>query len=564
MSPSFETASGAPAHQERELRRRLRDRLDVRLAVALCLGAAVILVAAGTWNLNMQRRNMIGMVQASADRIVATMQGSTHDAMMRNDPDDLSRMVDRIGAQQEVYCVRVIDKEGRVTVSSLRDQVGAILDVDEEGCAACHQLGLTLEELDLAHRVRYVQQPDGTRALGIMMPIVNDPECSDAACHAHPASQRVLGVLDAQLSLATVDERMAASERQMVLGLVVTVAAVLALALFLTWAMVLQPVHRLTHAEAGVTAGDLSIRVPETSSDEIGQMIVAWNFMVEELANAQQELKAWGGKLERRVDEKTQELRTAQQRMILIEKMASLGKLAAVMAHEINNPLAGIATYARLLQKKMAGLTGAAGEFEDASRILKMMESEAIRCGDIVRNLLLFSRAPGTGFAPEEIVPILERCIMLVHHKASLQEVKLGVEVDDGVPAIVCDAGQMEQMILALVVNAIEATEPGGSVSVAVQRDEDAGEVVLTVADDGRGIPPENLANIFEPFFSTKEQTYGAGLGLAVVYGIVTRHRGEIDVDSEPGIGTKFIIRLPERQPTATGEVADDLPEITS
>jgi signal transduction histidine kinase len=99
---------------------------------------------------------------------------------------------------------------------------------------------------------------------------------------------------------------------------------------------------------------------------------------------------------------------------------------------------------------------------------------------------------------------------------------------------------------------------------VVVQRDEDAGEVVLTVADDGRGIPPENLANIFEPFFSTKEQTYGAGLGLAVVYGIVTRHRGEIDVDSEPGIGTKFIIRLPERQPTATGEVADDLPEITS
>ena len=564
MSHSSETAGGAPAPPEQELRRRLRDRLDVRLAVALCLGAAVILAAAGTWNLRMQRRNMIGLVQSSADRIVATMQGSTHDAMMRNDPDDLSRMVDRIGSQPEVHCVRIIDKEGRVTVSSLTDQVGRVLDIDEEGCAACHQLGLTLEELTLDDRVRYVQQPDGTRALGIMLPIVNEAECSDAACHAHPASQRVLGVLDAQLSLATVEERMAASERQMVLGLGVTVGAVLALALVLAWAMVLQPVRRLTHAEAGVAAGDLSIRVPETSSDEIGQMIMAWNSMVEELGLAQEELRAWGGTLERRVDEKTQELQTAHQRMILIEKMASLGKLAAVMAHEINNPLAGIATYARLLQKKLADPERDLSDYEDSSRILKMMESEAARCGDIVRNLLLFSRAPGTGFAPEEIAPILERCIMLVRHKAALQEVEISVDVDYRTPPIVCDSGQIEQMILALVVNAIEAVDSGGKVDVSLRHDPAADSVLLVVADDGRGIPSENLANIFEPFFSTKEQTYGAGLGLAVVYGIVTRHRGEIDVDSTPGVGSKFTIRLPECQPMETEEVSDDLPEITS
>jgi len=374
----------------------------------------------------------------------------------------------------------------------------------------------------------------------------------------------VLGVLDAQLSLARVDERMAASEGQMAFAMAVTVAAVLALALFLTWAMVLQPVHRLTRAEAGVTAGDLTIRVPETSSDEIGQMIVAWNYMVEELANAQEELKTWGGRLERRVDEKTQELQTAQHRMILIEKMASLGKLAAVVAHEINNPLAGIATYARLLQRRLADTNGGADEYEDAGRILKLMESEAVRCGDIVRNLLLFSRTPGTGFEPEEIAPILERCVMLVRHKAELQEVEINVDIDYGTPPIVCDSGQMEQMILALVVNAIEAVDSGGKVEVSLRHDPEADVVRLTVADDGRGIPPENLSNIFEPFFSTKEQTYGAGLGLAVVYGIVTRHRGEIDVESTPGIGTKFVVRLPVRQPTATEEVADDLPEITS
>ncbi len=507
---------------------------------------------------------MIGLVQASADGIVSTMQGSTHDAMMRNDPDDLSRMVERIGNQPEVCCVRIIDKEGRVTASSLKDQVGRILDVDEEGCAACHRLGLTVDQLELADRVRYVEQPNGTRSLGIMLPIVNEPECSNAACHAHPASQLVLGVLDAQLSLASVDERMAASGRQMVLGMVVTVAAVLALALFLTWAMVLQPVRRLTHAEAGVTAGDLSIRVPETSSDEIGQMIVAWNSMVEKLANAQEELQAWGGKLERRVEDKTQELQTAQQRMVFVEKMASLGKLAAVVAHEINNPLAGITTYARLLQKRLPDDEQCADETEDTGRILQMIETEASRCGDIVRNLLLFSRAPGAGFSEEHLGPILERCVMLVRHKAELQEIKLSAEVPEDVPPIVCDPAQTAQMVLALVMNAIEATEAGGYVRLSVRRKDDGDGVVLEVADDGRGIPPENLNQIFEPFFSTKEQIYGAGLGLAVVYGIVTRHHGRIDVDSTPGIGTTFTIQLPASQPPATEEVVEDLPEITS
>jgi len=153
---------------------------------------------------------------------------------------------------------------------------------------------------------------------------------------------------------------------------------------------------------------------------------------------------------------------------------------------------------------------------------------------------------------------------MLVRHKAELQEVKLSTEVPEDVPPIICDPAQTAQMVLALVMNALEATEAGGYVKISVRRQEDGDGVVLEVADDGRGIPPENLNQIFEPFFSTKEQTYGAGLGLAVVYGIVNRHHGRIDVDSTPGIGTTVTIQLPATQPTATEEVVEDLPEITS
>jgi two-component system NtrC family sensor kinase len=528
------------------------------LAAALALGAVVILIGAGAWNLSMQREHLTSVVRTSAERCAEVIRSSTREAMLRNHPEEVKRIIDTIAFQPPVQKIRVFDKLGRISTSSQDDEVGAFVDTDAEQCYACHSRDEPLDRLDQAERMRIFRDDTGERVLGVIAPIRNEPECMNAACHAHDASHTVLGVLDVQLSLAVVDEDIAASERQMVVGLVTTALAILALVGLLAWRMVLRPVRRLTHAASLVAAGDLSTRVPVTSSDEIGELSERWNTMVGELDRAQGELEDWGHTLEKRVEEKTEELETAHQRMLLVEKMASLGKLAAVVAHEINNPLTGISTYARLLGKKLSSQTDGAETNGETQKVLKLIDEEAARCGNIVRNLLLFSRTPGARFSEEELGPLLERCIMLVKHRAELEEIELKLDVADNVPRVQCDGSQIQQAVLALVMNSLEAASAGGYVRLSAYPGEDEASAVIKVEDSGRGIPPENLDKIFEPFFSTKEEVTQVGLGLSVVYGIVNRHHGHIDVQSTPGAGTTFTVQLPRSQPTADRERTDD------
>jgi len=234
-----------------------------------------------------------------------------------------------------------------------------------------------------------------------------------------------------------------------------------------------------------------------------------------------------------------------QARILHQDKMMSLGRLAASVVHEINNPLSGILNYLRLMIRIVN--RGPLGEERRAKfkSYLELVENETQRCSRIISSLLSFSRQSSPEMGPVQINELIERCVILSRHKLELSNIELITAVDSGLPAVTGDFNQLEQCIINLIFNAIDAMPDGGTLTLEGRYRADGQQVVITVKDSGQGIAPDDLARIFEPFFTTKKEGFGLGLGLSTVYGIIQRHNGAVDVASRQGQGTVFTIRLP-------------------
>jgi len=225
-----------------------------------------------------------------------------------------------------------------------------------------------------------------------------------------------------------------------------------------------------------------------------------------------------------------------------------LGKLAATIAHEINNPLAAVLNYIRLMIKLTARGRFNAAKLDDITRYLSTMESETARCGEIVKNLLAFSRQSRMTMANHNIREIIDKTVALISHDLGLKEISVVKNLQENLPPVFCDFRQIQQVLLNLLSNASEAMTNGGTLTISAKGQEDEEFLEICVSDTGCGIPEDLLDNIFEPFFTTKEEGKGVGLGLSVVYGIIARHNGSIEVKSEPGKGTSFRVLLPFSQ----------------
>ncbi len=225
--------------------------------------------------------------------------------------------------------------------------------------------------------------------------------------------------------------------------------------------------------------------------------------------------------------------------------MASLGKMAAVVAHEVNNPLSGILTYAKLLKKWVTQGTGMQAKRDEMRECLELIESESKRCGDLVKNLLTFSRTSPLNLEWAELNQVVERCMRLVQHQMELTSVQLELELAPQMPPLHCDPSQVEQVVLALVMNAIDAMPRGGVLRLRTRYLPQSRQAEIQVRDDGAGIAPELLPRLFEPFLTTKETGKGVGLGLAISKSIIERHGGTIEVESQVGRGTTFYVFLP-------------------
>ena len=234
-----------------------------------------------------------------------------------------------------------------------------------------------------------------------------------------------------------------------------------------------------------------------------------------------------------------------QARILHQDKMMSLGRLAASVVHEINNPLAGILNYCRLMLRILGRGHVSSEQMEKFTRYLDLVEKETDRCSQIVSNLLTFSRKSETVFGPIAVSDLMQRCILLCQHKLELSNIRLEQHIETDLPEINGDFNQLQQCIINLVFNAADAMPDGGTLTLAASHTETSRDIFLTVTDTGTGIAEKDLPHIFEPFYTTKDEGYGVGLGLSTLYGILQDHQGNVQVKSEPGKGTSFTLCLP-------------------
>lgn len=558
------------ADSERWLRVRkiatLAKSIGFRLLLPLCATVAAVLAVHAALSFRSTQDHFLRFVRADARRCGELIERATHDGMLLNRLDQVQATFERLADGSDIAGVRCYNKEGVVVLSAQRGEIGRRIDMESATCRSCHGPE-RVKSAAVVERSRMAHKPGGPDVLHHLKVIPNETSCSTAACHAHPEDRKVLGVLDVEMSMAPLDATIRAAQGHLVWTTVALLAVIAVVAALFVTRFVHRPVKQLHDGTLRIASGDLDTRIEVRGEDELSRLGLAFNAMADDLRAARRDVTEWSRTLEHKVAEKTEELRRAQQQVLHMEKMASLGKLSASVAHELNNPLAGMLTYARLIKRGIHEHPLSSESLEELDRYLGVVEQECRRCGEIVKNLLIFSRRGAMNMTRVDLRAVAEKSMLLVRHHLEIRGVRLRCDASDERIEWVADADQIAQALLALFVNAAEAMDavPRERRELLVRLRADDANVRIDVADTGPGIPPDVLPHIFEPFFSTKQKESGVGLGLAVVFGIVHRHGGSIDVRSQRGEGTTFFLCLPRSGPPpgANWDAAAEVPAET-
>lgn len=519
-----------------------RERLSTRLLGFVALAVLGVTAAFFGAELGVERQ-LVAQATAESELLSDTVRLALHRAMLQDRRADAYQIMEDVARQPGIDRLRLLDGVGRVAFSTAPGETGQVVPRGDAACAPCHAGGQPLRELAAGGRSRLHDGRAG-RVVGVITPIYNETACATGACHAHAEGRTVLGLLEVGLSTARLDAATGAF-RGRALGASALAALVLGLAF---WAFarrhVVRPVGALVAATHRVAREDLDVEVPETFEGELGLLAGAFNSMTRSLRAARADLQGLLDRLEQRVAERTDALAATRDDLVRSEKLASLGKLSAALAHEINNPISGIMTFARLIARTLEQ-----GSPDDATRRtllrnLRLVEREAERCSDVVRNLLDFAHERPLAEAELSLNAVVEDALLLVHSQLQIQGVQVARRLGE-LPHTLGDFGLLRQACVNVLMNACEAMPFEGRLEVETALVADGQEIELAFRDSGPGIPPERLARVFDPFFSTKEG--GAGLGLSVVHGIVGQHGGRVLIESQPGQGTRVALRLPVR-----------------
>ncbi|MCX7874702.1 MAG: ATP-binding protein [Melioribacteraceae bacterium] len=410
--------------------------ISSKLILIVGFTALIIIAIYSYLNIKNQTDVLLSEVERHGNQLSDMLKNATDNLMMRNDRVRLQEIVERVGNDPLIHNIRILNKEGEIIYSSTHKDIGMMLDKKAESCFACHAENKPLEKLPIKNRTRiFSTKEHSSRILGIINPIDNKPKCYQADCHAHSENSTVLGVLDITLSLQEVDKQILHNEIQ---GLIFSLIAIISIGLIIIFTIKIyvdKPVKELVKATEQIASGNLSYKVKDLGNDELGKLAKAFNEMSQKL------------------DETNKQLYQSS-------KLASLGQLAAGVAHEINNPLTGVLTYSSYLLKRTK-------DNPQLQEDLNVIVRETLRSREIVKGLLDFARQSTPKKIQTDINEIIERAISVVSNQLKINHITLEKNLFKNLPLIIADANQLQQVIINLIVNAIDAIEKGGKIKIS-------------------------------------------------------------------------------------------------
>lgn len=524
---------------------KLQNRLSVKLIISISLILIVVLAVHTYISVSGLTGNLTAAGYQNAHNLSDVIKKSIRYSMLLDRRGDVHQIIKTIGTEKGVRGIRIYNKQGIIIFSTDSSEINKHVDLSSEACIVCHKQSLPLKNLNINNKMRIFKDSNGIKVLGVINPIYNDKDCYTADCHVHESKVKMLGVLDVMISLKGLDEIISANTKSTITNSVlITILIALFCGLYIT-ALVNRPIRKLLKGIEELGKGNLSYKIPIDSKGELGLVASRFNEMSGKLEAAYKEIEDWSENLNRKVRRKSEELQKIYKQVIQIEKLASLGKLSATVAHELNNPLEGILTYSKLINKKLKE-TQKDGEFAKLIEYLELISEESSRCGKIVKDLLLFSHKGESEYQRCDIVSVIEKCAKLIEHHLEIHRIKLVKEYGSDQAEVFINPQKIQQALMSVLINSIEAMPEGGNIYIKVNKEYD--NLTIRISDEGLGISDKDLPHIFEPFYTTKEASKGTGLGLSVVYGIISHHDGFVEVENTSPRGTTFKISFPLKE----------------
>lgn len=413
-----------------------KKKIGLKLIIAAGFTAIIIIGIYSYFNISAQSDVLLTEVERHANQLSETVKNSTNYSMMLNQREHIQESITTIGKDPSIYDVRILNKEGEIIYSARQEEIGKMLDKEAESCYACHAANKPLEKLSIKDRMRIYQlHPDSTRLMGIINPIYNDKSCYTSDCHAHSKEATVLGLLDVSIKLSEVDKQIHNNQIRELLFAIISITALSFIIGFFVNRLVDKPVKELVKATNEVAIGNVNYVIQDLGSDELGFLAKSFNNMIKKLEDIRLQL-------------------------VHADKMASLGRLAAGVAHEINNPLTGVLTYSSFLLKRTK-------DNPQLQEDLNVIVRETMRSRDIIKGLLDFARQSTPKKSLIDINEVITRALTIVNNQLKLNRITLESNFDNYISKAVADANQIQQVIINLFLNAIDAIGTnGGTIKV--------------------------------------------------------------------------------------------------